>query len=79
MHQYTLKPVKIDIKRTQLKTKLSESIQSSFKIQFTFFGLPYGRWVNKFFLYHFPAQEFFCSIIFRTIIYEIRITKLELF
>ena len=47
MHQYTLKPVKIDIKRTQLKTKLSESIQSSFKIQFTFFGLPYGRWVNE--------------------------------
>ena len=48
MHQYTLKPVKIDIKRTQLKTKLSESIQSSFKIQFTFFGLPYGRWVNEY-------------------------------
>ena len=47
MHQYTLKPVKIDIKRTQLKKKLSESIQSSFKIHFTFFGLPYGRCVNE--------------------------------
>ena len=38
MHQYTLKPVKVDIKN-KLKTKLSESIQLNYKVQFTFFGL----------------------------------------
>ena len=55
MDQYTLKPVKVDIKERKLETKLFKSIQSNYKIQFTFFGLPCGRWVNEWFLYHFPA------------------------
>ena len=43
MHQYTLEPVKVDI-----TAKLSESIQSTDKIQSPFFGLAFDLWMNGF-------------------------------
>ena len=35
--------------------------------------------MNEWFLSHFPAQEIFCSIVSYTIIYEIRVSKLNFF
>ena len=47
-----LKPVKVDIKRTNTKTKLSEIIQMiQFISPFLFAIWPFGTW----FLLHFPA------------------------
>ena len=40
-----LEPVKVDIKRTQTKNKTVQK-HSNDKIQFTFFCLPNGRWMN---------------------------------
>ena len=43
-----LEPVKVDIKRAQTKNKTVQK-HSNDKIQFTFFCLPNGRWMNGFF------------------------------
>ena len=45
MHQHTLEPAKVDIKRTQTKKKTFRKYSIKF---FTFFDLPHGCLVNGF-------------------------------
>ena len=78
MHQITLKPVKVDIKRTQTKNKLSESIQSNNKIRFNFFGFPHGRLVNGLSPI-FPRRSFFVVSFYMQLYTRLGLANLNFF